>query len=102
MHNARRNQMEHKLLVTHFNSVTSVCTALETHHDICVQSQEIHNLGLTFVTPLGADYNTICHISFVLFMTHSGRLVKQEISYPERFSGTFFAYKIVKSVKRKG
>ena len=65
VHNARRDQVEHELLVAHLNSMACVRPALEAHDDVCVQSQEVHNLGLTFVTPLGTDYNTICHISFI-------------------------------------
>ena len=60
--------MEHELLVAHFDGVASVCAALETHNIVCVQRQKINNLGLAFVTPLGTDYNTICHISFI-FLT---------------------------------
>ena len=57
--------MEHELLVAHFYGMAGICTALKTHNVVCVQSQKINNLGLAFVTPLGTDYNTICHISFV-------------------------------------
>ena len=65
VHNAGGNQVEHELLVAHFHGMASVCAALETHNVVCVQRQKINNLGLAFVTPLGTDYNTICHISFV-------------------------------------
>ena len=65
MHNARGNQVEHELLVAHFHGMACIGAALETHDIVCVQSQKINNLGLAFVTPLGTDYNTICHISFV-------------------------------------
>ena len=61
--------MEHELLVAHFDGVASVCAALETHDVVCVQRQKINYLGLAFVTPLGTDYNTICHISFILLAT---------------------------------
>ena len=66
VHNAGGNQVEHELLVAHFDGVASVCAALETHDVVCVQRQKINYLGLAFVTPLGTDYNTICHISFIL------------------------------------
>ena len=65
VHDARGNQVEHELLVAHFYGMASISAALETHDVVCVQSQKINNLGLAFVTPLGTDYNTICHISFV-------------------------------------
>ena len=73
VHNARGNQVEHELLVAHLDGVARVRAALETHDDIRIERQEIHNLRLSFIAPLGADYNTICHISFI-FVTWSTAL----------------------------
>ena len=65
VHDARGYQVEHELLVAHLDGVARVRAALETHDDIRIERQEINNLRLTFIAPLGADNNTICHISFI-------------------------------------
>ena len=68
VHNAGWNQVEDELLVTNFHSMAGIGAALETHDDICIERQEIYNLGFSFVAPLGADNYTICHKSFVLIL----------------------------------
>ena len=68
LHNTGWNQVEDELLVANFHSMAGIGAALKTHDDICIERQEIYNLGFSFVAPLGADNYTICHKSFVLIL----------------------------------
>ena len=94
--------MENELLVAHLNSMAGVSATLKTHDNVCVQSQEIHNLGLTFVTPLGTDYNTICHISFIFCgpIAQADYKLETKTSCPGSFPEPFFAIKIERSGKK--
>jgi len=72
--------------------------ALETDNNVRIERQEIHNLGLTFITPLGTDYNTICHISFIFCdpTTQADYKLNTKTSCPGSFPEPFFAIKIVR------
>ena len=78
--------MEHKFLVTDLDSMAGIGTTLETHDDIRIERQKINNLGFSFIAPLGADHNTICHNSFVLFL-----ILKREA--PRHLPGALFRHK---------
>ncbi len=104
VHDARGDQVEHELLVAHLDGVARIRATLEAHDDIRIERQEINNLRLTFIAPLGADYNTICHISFV-FVTRSKALAgspRVDCLFKTRncnagdFPAPFFALKIKK------
>ncbi len=47
--------MQHSLLATDDQGVAGVVTALKPHHGLRLLGQQIDNLSLALVTPLGAD-----------------------------------------------
>ena len=54
---ARRQQVEVVLLVAHDDGVSGVVAALTAGHDIGVLGQQIHQLALALVAPLGAQHH---------------------------------------------
>jgi hypothetical protein len=48
-------QVQHERLVTNLNRVTSVVATLIAHDDIEVLGEEVNDLSLAFISPLGAD-----------------------------------------------
>ena len=48
--------MQNRFLTVDDQGVASVMTALKAHHGRGTVGQEINNLALAFVTPLGADH----------------------------------------------
>ena len=55
MQNARRDQVQNRLLTIDNQGVAGVVAALKAHHSLCLLSQQVHDLALAFVTPLSAD-----------------------------------------------
>jgi hypothetical protein len=51
--------VENKLFSPHHQGVASVVAALVAHHHLGLFRQEVNNLSLTFITPLGSHDNDI-------------------------------------------
>ncbi len=51
--------MQHRLLAVDDQGVAGIVAALETHHRRRPVGQQVDDLALTFVTPLGADHYDI-------------------------------------------
>src|SRR4026208_2235324 len=71
MHDAGRQQVQHKRLVTDLHRVPGVVSALIAHDDVEPLGEQIDDLAFTFVAPLGADHcnhfrHEICALYFVL------------------------------------
>ena len=61
MEDACGNQMQNVLLAVDNDGMTGVVPSLITGNNVEVRRQKIDYLPLSFVTPLGADYNQIGH-----------------------------------------
>src|SRR5690606_35555764 len=61
MHDAGRNKVEYEFLVADFDGVAGIGPALETDHQVGLLREEVHDLGFTFIAPLGAYYYSIRH-----------------------------------------
>jgi hypothetical protein len=62
MHYAGRQQMKHKRSFANLDRMSSVMTALIARHDIEPLGEQVDNLTLAFVAPLGAnncDYHNL-------------------------------------------
>ena len=55
----RRNQMKNRFSAIANQRVTSVVPALKAHHGVGPFGQQIHDLALTLVPPLGTEYNHV-------------------------------------------
>ena len=55
VHDAGRQQVEHKGLVTDLNRMARVMPALITGDDVEALGEQVDNLALAFIAPLGAD-----------------------------------------------
>ena len=66
--NARRNHVQHRLHTVDHQGVASIVAALETYDSGRALGQEIDDLALALVAPLGADDNDIAttHAVYVL------------------------------------
>ena len=60
--NPGRHEMEDILLIPEDHGVTSVRAALETDHDIRLFSQEVNDLALAFIAPLGPNEYSIHNV----------------------------------------
>ena len=58
---SRRDQVQHERLVPDANRVARVRTALVTRHHIGILTQQVDDLSLALVAPLGADDNPYRH-----------------------------------------
>src|SRR5208337_2987871 len=67
MQDARGNQMENELFAAHHQGMAGVVAALITHHYLGLRGQEIDDLPLAFVPPLGAYYHYIWQNNALLF-----------------------------------
>src|SRR6185295_16071687 len=56
-----RDQVEHERAIPHHDGVAGVRSALVAGHDVGLLAQEIDDLALALVTPLGADHDTARH-----------------------------------------
>lgn len=63
MDNSRRKQPEHERPVADINAMAGIVPALITLHDIEPIRQQVNDLSLAFIAPLGADNNDD-HINF--------------------------------------
>jgi hypothetical protein len=54
--------MENKLFSTHNHGVSGIVAALKPDHEIGIFCQQINDLTLAFITPLGADYDYVGHL----------------------------------------
>ncbi len=61
MEDARRDQVEDEMLLSDLDGVASVVAAVEAGHDLDLLREQVHDLSLAFVAPLGADHNDIRH-----------------------------------------
>jgi hypothetical protein len=61
MQDAGRDQMQNDGLITDDQGVTSIVAPLVTHYVLGVFGIDIDNFPFAFVTPLGADYDDVCH-----------------------------------------
>ena len=61
MKDARGNQMEYNLLISHYQGMTGVVAALEPDDKLGLFRQEVYYLSLAFISPLGAYYHHVCH-----------------------------------------
>ena len=64
---ARRDQMKDKLLAVHHQGVAGVVAALIPHHHLRLPGQEVDDLPLAFVTPLGAHHHYVRQCFVLLF-----------------------------------
>ena len=62
--NPRRNQVQDGLSSLDHQGVSRVVPSLETDDHIRLSGEEIYDLSLSFIPPLGADYDYLCHGSF--------------------------------------
>jgi hypothetical protein len=53
--------------------MASVVTTLEPHNDVGLLGQPVDDLALAFVTPLGSDYDHVCHTTAFLSGPHDNR-----------------------------
>src|SRR5690606_28341185 len=53
------NQLKHSLVATDDQGVAGVVAALETHHATGALGEQVDDLALAFITPLGADHDDI-------------------------------------------
>ena len=58
---ARRHQVEAKLVSVSDDRVTGVVAALEPDHEVGLLGEQVRHLALALVTPLGADYDDSWH-----------------------------------------
>jgi hypothetical protein len=61
MEDAGGNQVKDEALLAHLDGVAGVVAAVETSHDLDLLREEVHDLSLTFVAPLGADHHDVGH-----------------------------------------
>src|SRR5262249_30500428 len=61
MEDAGRDQVQHRLLAVHHERVAGVVAAVEAHDHVRVRREEIDDLALTLVAPLGADDDRRAH-----------------------------------------
>ena len=55
MHDARRQQVQHKRLIANLNRVARIVPALIARHNVETLGEQIDDLAFTFVAPLGAN-----------------------------------------------
>jgi hypothetical protein len=56
MNNSRRQKTKNESPVAHINTVTGIVPALIARNDIKPIRQQVDDLSLSFIAPLGADY----------------------------------------------
>ena len=56
MHNAGWQKMQYKRLVANLDRMARVVSALVTNNDLELLGEQINDLALTFIAPLGAYY----------------------------------------------
>jgi hypothetical protein len=54
--------MKNKLLTAHNHGVAGVIAPLKPDNNIGMFCQQINDLALAFITPLGADYDYVSHL----------------------------------------
>ena len=57
------NEVKNVFLTVANNGVASVVTALSPHHDVGFLREEVDDLSLTFIAPLGANHYGVRHES---------------------------------------
>src|SRR5690606_40342600 len=68
------NQMQHRLLAVDHQCVASIVATLEAGHTGHLIGQQINDLALAFVTPLGAqNYDVLAHGLQSLFLIQNER-----------------------------
>ncbi len=60
---AARNQLENELLLANKDRVPGVVTTLVARNDIEILGEEVDNLALPLVAPLGAQHNDVSHVA---------------------------------------
>jgi hypothetical protein len=55
------NEVKDVLLVIYNKRVTGIVSSLETHHAVSLLGEQVDNLSFSFISPLGAYDNDICH-----------------------------------------
>src|SRR5690606_496559 len=68
---SRRDLVQHELLVADVHGMTSVRAALIPRHDLYLLGEDVDDLPLPLVAPLGADddHTAMLHLSGVLVFT---------------------------------
>ena len=61
MEDAGRDQMEDEALLAHLDGVAGVVAAVVAGHDLDLLREQVHDLALAFVAPLGADHHDVWH-----------------------------------------
>src|SRR5690554_699344 len=56
------NQMQDNNGVIKFEGMSCIGSALIPDHIICIRTQQVNNLSLSFIAPLGANYNSYSHV----------------------------------------
>jgi len=71
---ARRNQVQHGLLAIDDQRVAGVVAALETHNGTDFLGEQIDDLALAFIAPLGTKhYDRLTHDGLLICCGHRGR-----------------------------
>jgi hypothetical protein len=61
MEDARRDQVKDEMLLADLDGVAGVVAAVEAGHDLDLLGEQVHDLSLAFVAPLGADHDNVGH-----------------------------------------
>src|SRR5581483_3709929 len=67
-----RDQVELPLLLAAHDRVAGVVAALETHDGVAVLGEQVGDLALALVAPLGADYDYPRHRQWILGTARAG------------------------------
>ena len=62
LEDARRDQMADELLPVDHHGVAGVVSPLEADHHVRHFCQQVHDLSLALIPPLGTDDNDVCHL----------------------------------------
>jgi hypothetical protein len=57
-----------ELLPVHYKGMTRVVPPLEANDIVCLFGQQIDNLSLTFISPLGSNHHYIGHAILFLWL----------------------------------
>ena len=70
-HDARGQQGQLIADAVDHEGMTGIVPALEAHDDVGTLREPVHDLALALVTPLGADYHDVRHLSLSCFRASS-------------------------------
>ncbi len=79
------NEMKDMLLVIDDKRVTGVVSSLEAHHAVSLFGEQVNNLAFSFISPLGANNNDICHeFLFPVALAFEQGRAKSAVKDPDR------------------